>query len=177
MDSLIELQKSYEGTEAAGALSKVQSRLAALAVSYLITSDSPGALRVDSQRYLDLVCSLCREESIALGVRLTTGLAAESFPLPLDAAVPLGLVLRELILNSATHGFGAGATGEVEVSFSRRGGWADLRVADSGRGFGEASREGLGLTLVRALVGQLGGNFELAGGPGRAVATASFPLA
>lgn len=178
MDSLIELQKNYEVPEAAAALSKVQSRLAALAVSYLITSDSPGALRVDSQRYLGLVCSLCREEAVSQGVRLATNLGAESFLLPLDAAVPLGLVLRELILNSAMHGYGAGESGTVEISFVRKGSRADLRVADNGRGMSESSRqEGLGLTLVRALVAQLGGEFHFETGGGWAVASASFPMA
>jgi PAS domain S-box-containing protein len=177
MDSLIELQKSYESPEAAEALSKVQSRLAALAVSYLITSDSPGSLRVDSQRYLGLVCSLCREEAVAREVRLTTNLEAESFLLPLDAAVPLGLVLRELILNSALHGYGPGESGTVEISFIRKGPRAELRVADNGRGMAEASREGLGLTLVRALVAQLGGEFRFEGGSGWAAANASFPMA
>jgi len=177
MDSLIELQKSYEAPEAAAALSKVQSRLAALAVSYLITSDSPGSLRVDSQRYFGLVCSLCREEAVGRGVRLTTNLEAESFLLPLDAAVPLGLVLRELILNSAMHGYGAGESGTVEISFIRKGSRADLRVADNGRGMAETSPEGLGLTLVRALVAQLGGEFRFEGGSGWAAANASFPMA
>ena len=177
MDSLIELQKSYEVPEAAAALSKVQSRLSALAVSYLITSDSPGALRVDSQRYLGLVCSLCREEAVSRGVRLTTNLEAETFLIPLDAAVPLGLVLRELILNSAVHGYGAGGEGTVEISFIRKGSRAELRVADNGRGTAEAAREGLGLTLVRALVAQLGGDFRLEGGSGWTAANASFPMA
>jgi PAS domain S-box-containing protein len=176
MDSLIELQKGYEVPAAAAALSKVQSRLDALAVSYLITSDSPGALRVDSQRYLGLVCSLCREEAVSRGVRLTTNLEAESFLLPLDAAVPLGLVLRELILNAATHGYGTGGSGTVEISFIRKGSRAELRVADNGRGMAEAAREGLGLTLVRALVAQLGGDFRFEGGSGWAAANASFPM-
>lgn len=177
MDSLIELQKSCEDPVAAGALAKAQSRLGALAASYLVTTESPEALRVDAVRYLGLIASLLKTEASANGVGLDVDLKVEALPLSLDMAVPIGLVLRELLLNMALHTYGPGGAGKAMVTFARKEGLAELLVTGEGKGLDPAAKEGLGLTLVRALVAQLGGSFSLEGSGGRVAALARFPLA
>jgi two-component sensor histidine kinase len=95
--------------------------------------------------------------------------------LPIDVAVPCGLMLQELVSNSIKHAFPGGRSGEIRIAMSpvsygssaglRRGGsgWL-LTVRDNGIGLpGEASLEtanSLGLRLVRVLTEQLNGRVE-----------------
>ncbi len=178
LDSLIELQKGVEAEYAQRILSTVQSRIAALAASYLVVADTPESMRIDSREYFGLVCSQIRDESRQDGIVLTVELEAEAIPLSLDVAVPLGLILRELLNNAAVHGLGGRAEGQARVSFTLAGARAELRVMDYGPGLGALGRgDGLGLTITRALVKQLRGQLSFEDGRPGLVARASFPLA
>jgi PAS domain S-box-containing protein len=99
----------------------------------------------------------------------------------MDAAVPLGLIVNELISNAVKHAFAPGAQGRVEVRIdSDSSGMATLRVRDNGRGlpadFKVSQTRSLGVRLVTNLAAQLGGELsvESAGGVCWSV---RFPLA
>ena len=77
--------------------------------------------------------------------------------LPAALATPLVLVLTELVHNALAHAFAPGTTGEVCVIAERSGGRLDVVVADDGAGmpagFDLEHSEGLGLQIVRTLLG------------------------
>ena len=77
---------------------------------------------------------------------------------PLATAVPLGLIVHELLSNALTHAFPGREDGRVSISLER----ADsaklcLSVADDGIGMpaGAAASPAAGLTIVRSLARQL----------------------
>ncbi|MET0344045.1 MAG: CHASE domain-containing protein [Polyangiales bacterium] len=83
-----------------------------------------------------------------------------------ELAVPLGLLLNELVSNSFKHGFPDGRTGTLRVSLTRADdGLCWLAVGDDGVGFAEGATEpssrSLGLRLVRTLSRQLHGDLTL----------------
>ena len=83
-----------------------------------------------------------------------------------DKAVPLGLIVNELVTNAFKYAFPDGAEGAVQVSLRRVSEEAQLTVEDNGVGC-TALQEGLGSRLTRLLVQQLGGQIERqAGNPG-----------
>ena len=89
--------------------------------------------QIDFSEYLrrfttDLLQSY-RVDPAALSVKIE----AEQVPLPLDAAVPLGLIVNELLSNAIKHAFPKGRNGEIVVQLSalNSGGWT-LAVADNG---------------------------------------------
>jgi two-component system, sensor histidine kinase PdtaS len=77
--------------------------------------------------------------------------------LPAALATPLVLVLTELVHNAMAHAFAPGTTGEVCVIAERSAGGLDVVVADDGtgmpEGFDPEHSEGLGLQIVRTLLG------------------------
>lgn len=89
---------------------------------------------------------------------------ADSIQLRLEQAIPLGLVINELVTNAAKHG---GAR-HIEVRLTATDHSGLLEVNDDGLGLPETPREGLGLRLVAMLARQLKGRFEPGprGGPG-----------
>jgi two-component sensor histidine kinase len=96
-------------------------------------------------------------------------------PIPAYVAMPLALVLTELLQNALQHGFaypepaqGAAArsTGTVEVSAVRGPERLSVMVCDDGIGlpddFDPEASTSLGLQIVRTLVvGELGGKLEI----------------
>ncbi|WP_165190567.1 sensor histidine kinase [Caulobacter soli] len=95
-------------------------------------------------------------------------LSVEAIPLDvgLDFAIPLGLLVNELVTNSLKHAFPDGQ-GEIDVNLSRADdGGLLLVVADNGKGYsrdgaglgGEpAAKMALGSTIIEGLVAQLKG--------------------
>jgi two-component sensor histidine kinase len=99
-------------------------------------------------------------------------IAVETQPasVPLDQAVPLGIVVNELITNAAKYAYPAPKRGVIRVRFGPASRGLALSVADDGEGLQapaiDAAGGGLGMKLVRALVQQVGGELNIVGPPG-----------
>jgi two-component sensor histidine kinase len=83
-----------------------------------------------------------------------------------DKAIPLGLLINELVTNSAKHAYPDGS-GEISVSGEKRG--ADLHVEVSDRGIGlpkdfdiDQPRASLGFKVIKSLLAQLEGRIAVA---------------
>lgn len=83
-----------------------------------------------------------------------------------DKAIPLGLLINELVTNSAKHAYPDGP-GEIRVSGERRG--ADLHVEVSDLGIGlpkdfdiDQPRASLGFKVIKSLLAQLDGRIAVA---------------
>ncbi len=107
------------------------------------------------------------------------GLAVECdlspLTLPTRAAVPLALVVNELLTNAVKHAFGQGRSGTVRVSLRKEGGICRLCVADDGDMAEGAPGTGIGRSLVAAFVGELGGELLTETGPWGTAVTVVFP--
>jgi two-component sensor histidine kinase len=85
----------------------------------------------------------------------------ESELLPTNRAIPLGLIVNELVTNAVKYGFPGEANGMVTVTLKRVPGELRLTVADDGRGLDPRRADsGLGGRLVDAFAQQLGGQVE-----------------
>ena len=84
--------------------------------------------------------------------------------LDLDTAIPVGLILNELLTNAYKYAFPNGGTGQVQVIFQRIADHFELEVSDNGIGLpsdhAARSSQSLGHNLVKGLVRQLEGNIE-----------------
>jgi two-component sensor histidine kinase len=90
--------------------------------------------------------------------------------LSVDQAVPVGMILNELISNAIRHGFPQRARGQVAVVASQEGDTIRIMVADNGQGLPEQvsmdDPQTLGFKVVMNLVQQLKGVVELQRGKG-----------
>ena len=90
----------------------------------------------------------------------------EEVALPLDQAVPCGLILNELITNAMKYAFPEGTNGTLWVELrTNPDRILSLRVADDGVGmatdFDYRKANSLGIQLINSLVAQLDGQLEL----------------
>ena len=147
-------------------LQDVTHRVRSMALVHEKLYQSADMARVEFAEYAQsLLDYLWRTHgTTASGVRLALDL--EPVPLSVNAAVPCGLILNELVSNALKHAFRDRAGGEVAVSL--RGGPQGrvcLRVRDNGTGlpagFDWRQADSLGLHLVQMLAGQLHATVEV----------------
>jgi two-component sensor histidine kinase len=157
--SFVRLQERRAwSVEARRELRAVGHRIETLSLVYEKLYAAGEVGRVDLGTYLrELEASLLRlhaEETPWVRLHL----AVESLTVPLDKAVPLGLIANEFVTNSFKHAF-AGEPGTVglELARSDTGGGASLRLWDDGRGLPREPKAGTGLALIEGFVRQLGG--------------------
>jgi two-component sensor histidine kinase len=85
--------------------------------------------------------------------------------LGVERAIPVGLILNELISNSLKHAFPNDRSGSIRVEAQSRDGRVELAVIDDGVGvpedLGAGKSKSLGLQIVEILVRQFGGSWEL----------------
>lgn len=89
----------------------------------------------------------------------------ENAYLGMDTAIPLGMIINELVSNSLKHGFPHTSEGNVSVTLGLEGNEFILEISDDGIGFPEninfRQTSSLGLQLVTTLVEQINGTIEL----------------
>jgi two-component sensor histidine kinase len=92
-------------------------------------------------------------------IRPTYGL--ESITLHADQAVPLSLILNELLTNACKYAFPDHAAPALSILFKREPGKITLRVIDNGPGFiPTANASSFGLRLIDIQAQQLGGTYS-----------------
>jgi two-component sensor histidine kinase len=92
---------------------------------------------------------------------------------PIDTAIPCGLILNELVTNALKHAYPGERVGTVEASISEASGMLEIEVHDDGVGFSDEvdfdNPKTMGLQLVHGLARQLRGEAELRRGDGTTV--------
>ena len=93
-----------------------------------------------------------------------------------DQALPIGLVVNEVVSNAFKYAFSDGRKGRLDVDLVREGDQARLTIRDNGPGFDAASAsKGMGSKLIAGFVAQLGGKYTLGGDQGT-VFSMTIPL-
>ncbi|NEX93801.1 histidine kinase dimerization/phosphoacceptor domain -containing protein, partial [Caulobacter sp. 17J65-9] len=111
-----------------------------------------------------------------------TRVEAEPAVVSADLAVPLGLLVNELLTNAYKYAYPEGEGGEVQVKGAAApGGRYRLEVSDRGRGLPAdfdlaGTRESLGMRVVTSLAAQLGGELTADSAEPGARFTLEFPL-
>jgi PAS domain S-box-containing protein len=140
-----------------------QHRIRAMALVHEQLYRSETLMRLDTRVFLDsLVWSLVRSYATS-GQQVEAVVEADGTPLDLDVAIPIALVINELVSNSLKHAF-TGSTSARRLVVSLRGtanGQRELIVRDNGVGMPAnldiTATQTLGLSLVMNLVRQIGG--------------------
>ena len=154
--------RSNESGEAKAALERVSHRIEALGQLYSKLSKADTVEAVNAATYLDELCGDLIESVHKEGdtsIVLKTDIASEL--LPTDQAIPIGLIVNELVTNAVKYAFPGEAKGTVMVTLKRMPGELRLTVADDGQGLDPRRADsGLGGRLVDGFAQQLGGQVE-----------------
>jgi PAS domain S-box-containing protein len=143
-----------------------QNRIHSMALLHESLYQSNNLSRIDFPEYIrQLASHLFHSYGVpADRIHLRTDL--DKLYLNLDAAVPCGLIINELVSNSLKYAFPDGRSGEVRIELREHPDhMARLVVADNGIGLRSDidwdTARSLGLRLVRTLADQLGAKLEV----------------
>jgi two-component sensor histidine kinase len=118
--------------------------------------------------YLEDLCEGVRE-ALTHDDRIDVDVEAEPVLIPVDLAIPLGMVVNELLTNAVKYAFPYPEEGRISIRLARAGESLVLSVSDSGRGLGddvEKASGGLGMKLIRSLIAQVRGTLVVTRRPG-----------
>ena len=190
ISSLLELQaERFNDTEVLEAFRESQNRVATMAIIHEELYRSRNDETLDFSAYLQKLTSELFHSYIVRKGDVDMQLDIEEIFLGMDTAVPLGIIVNELVSNSLKHAFPPGRRGEIRIKLCRTEENAEnksisnstnnidakssvdkniqyiLVVSDNGLGFPEnvdfRNTNSLGLQLVNILVEQLEGTIEL----------------
>ena len=165
ISSLLSLQATHTGSEeAAEILKESRGRVKSMAMIHEKLYHSHNLSQLNIEEYLNnLVQDILRSYS-GVSSRITANVDVEEVYLNIDTALPMGLLVNELISNSIKHAFPEGK-GDIDVKLELNGNKYILTVSDNGIGLPEDvdpfQASSLGLKLVVSLSIQLEGNLEV----------------
>ena len=148
-----------------------QNRIHSMALIHESLYQSENLSKINFPAYIDQLSAHLFRSYVADPDRVRIVASVDDVRLPIDIAVPCGLIVNELVSNCLKYAFPNGRRGQIQISMhedERRR--IHLEVADDGIGLPEgidlSSTKSLGLRLVRTLADQLGGTIEMTSAPG-----------
>ena len=143
-----------------------QNRVRSMALIHQTLYGSKDFARVDFATFIDTLLPVITdsygERSRGIAIRVDV----EPVRLPINIAMPCGLIVNELLTNAFKHAFANRGHGELRIALTRQlGDEALLSVSDNGVGLPEDANDAragtLGLQLVRVLTKQLNGTLTI----------------
>jgi len=167
ISSLLALQGSrVKDAKVRQALQESQSRVRSIALIHEQLYRSKDLACIDFSEYIQNLTRALLQTHSGMSAPIGIKLHVDHALLPIELAVPCGLVISELVTNCLKHAFSEQQRGEIRIDFGRnKSGKHVLIVADNGKGLPEAydcrKTGSLGLQLVANLVQlQLHGTME-----------------
>lgn len=175
ISSLIRMQmRQIPAGDSRDALEDCQARIQAIALIHEKLYQTKNYASIAISDYVSEMAQSVFRASGHGPERVRLSLELEKVSLPVDRAIPCGLILNELISNALKHAFPRDRQGTVRVVVQRAGdNVVLLAVSDDGIGLSEdadvLASHTLGLQLVQTLTRQLDGSLEISGRQGMSV--------
>jgi two-component system, sensor histidine kinase PdtaS len=154
LSAMMRLQAKDPDATASQALREMAGRIQFMAEVYDHLTIREERKVVDAREYLKEVC---RHLSASISGISPVAIAADADELYIHSehAVPIAIIINELVTNGLKYGFPEGRAGRIQVTL-RASDEVVVSVADNGVGLRGSSRTGVGSRVVSLLVEQLG---------------------
>ncbi|MES2132734.1 MAG: tetratricopeptide repeat protein [Bacteroidota bacterium] len=166
ISSLLTLQaNNAEDEKLTEYLLQSQNRIQSLSAMHELLHDTNSPLDINMKDYINKVLDFHRDVADSMPARITIEEEIESVKFPTKLAVPLALIINELVTNSLKYAFTNRETGFIKVSLRKNrneNNWI-VSVKDNGVGLpleSEKRTGSLGLKLISIMTRQIGGIFE-----------------
>lgn len=167
VSSLLNLQtRASESDVVKKAMVEGQTRLKSISLLHQKLYQHEELTKIEMDDYISDLAEYIIKNFNTLNKQISLKTNANNIALDLDTAIPLGLILNELITNSIKYSFRDTETGEIEVNIEQQEGKNkyQLTVSDNGAGLPQnleiETLPSMGLKLVKSLSRQIHGSFE-----------------
>ncbi|WP_237701608.1 tetratricopeptide repeat-containing sensor histidine kinase [Algoriphagus machipongonensis] len=163
ISSLLSLQiASIDSLEFKQMLEETYTRVQSMGMIHLSLYKEGNLKQVEMKKFFEELGSFILDTFDAED-RVTFEIDMDSIELDVDLAIPIGLIVNELISNSLKYAFPKKSVGKISVSLQERDGCLFLNVSDDGIGMemdSPSKGTGFGKELINLLTRQLDGKMN-----------------
>lgn len=165
ISGLLDLQMMYNNQpELKQLLTSSKSRIKSMSLVHESLYSQKDVGEIDFKEYISKVVQEI-ESSHKKETKVVVHLAIDKMNFDLQKAVPLGLIINELITNAYKHAFLGSSQGAIFLDFKKEENYT-LIVRDNGIGMSEDKNDTMGLSLIHALVKQIDGSYQFSSNAG-----------
>ncbi len=152
----LQAEKFPENTEVNELVEVTANRIQAISLVHQMLYNSKDLSHIPIKEYIhELIGSYIKNTETAVD-RISLSLEIDDYFFLLDSAIPLGLIITELISNSLKHAFPENKSGTISITLTLEDSdYATLRYSDNGIGFPDgfdiAQQTTLGLNLIGSI--------------------------
>ncbi|MFY9639234.1 MAG: histidine kinase N-terminal 7TM domain-containing protein [Methanobacterium sp.] len=166
ISSLLSLQSRYIKDEVSKSIFKEsQNRARSMALIHELLYRSTDLKRINFGDYIKTLTNELFRMYVTDPDRIKLNINVEDVMLDINTAIPLGLIVNELVSNSMKHAFPNDRKGKIDIEFKLEDGIYSMIVSDNGVGFPKdydlEVSDSLGLRIVNSLTEQIDGQIEL----------------
>ena len=158
---------SFDDKKVIETFSEISNRIQSMSMVHEKLYESQNLSSINLKEYIKDLCTYLKESYYQTDCIVSFKFDLEEVSVLIDAAVPLGLIINELVSNSFKHAFPGREKGEIRISLGKQeDSIVKIEIADNGIGAGDDFNidklETIGLQTVISLgESQLHGKIEL----------------
>lgn len=160
--SILEIQKeSVDFNNIDELIRGNQNRIHSMALLHKKLNIGDNVNDVDLKRYVTELSELVKESYDKQNRKIALNVMCEIDTISIEKALPLGLIITELVSNSMKHAFKKRSVGIITIEITKEN-VNKLYYSDNGTGFdfNTTSDKGLGHEIIKGLIDQLDGSVE-----------------
>jgi PAS domain S-box-containing protein len=166
ISSLLSLQSRYiKDEESKNIFKESQNRARSMALIHELLYQSNDLKKIDFGYYIRTLTNELFRMYVTDQSLIKLNMNVEEVMVDINTAIPLGLIVNELVSNSMKHAFPNDKSGEINIEFRSNNGIYTMIVADNGVGFPEdyniENTDTLGLRIVNSLTEQIEGKITI----------------
>jgi len=139
-----------------------QNRIHSMALLHKKLNVADNANDVDLERYISELAELVKDSYDNYQKKITLKMQCNVKNISIEKALPIGLIITELVSNSMKHAFKKRSIGIIKIEISKDQNTNKLYYFDNGDGFdfNKSSEKGLGQEIIKGLIDQLNGDVD-----------------
>lgn len=162
--SILEMQKeSVDFNNIDELIRGNQNRIHSMALLHKKLNVSDNVNEIDFKRYITELSELVKESYDNQKKKISLNVKCEVENISIEKALPIGLIITELVSNSMKHAFKKRNIGFINIEITKSETGNKLYYTDNGNGydFNKVSERGLGQEIIKGLIDQLDGITEI----------------
>lgn len=139
-----------------------QNRIHSMALLHKKLNVAENVNDINLQNYISELSELVKESYDNHKQKVKLLINCEIDKISIDKALPIGLIITELVSNSIKHAFTTQGIGIINIEITENEGTSQIYYSDNGIGFDfyTDSEKGLGQEIIKGLIDQLNGKAE-----------------
>ncbi len=165
VSGLLQLQKAEVADEQLSAIfDQSINRIISIAMVHELMYNTKDLSSINVHEYLDKLIPAISATMQSKQQEVKFNIEVQDYRLNINQAIPLGLLLNELITNSFKYAFNGSAQNRIIIELTVEGDLVNVCYADNGRGFPVTvdfnTPKNLGLNLIHAQLKQLDATYQ-----------------